>query len=125
MAKVLVLDDDADARHVMCAMLRNVGHEPHSSADPSQAIQEALTFKPEVLVADWILKPNHTGLEVAEALRAAHPDLGLVFISGLPHEQIESSVRHLGRYRIVSKPCEFYELFQAIQTMTPFPQTSA
>lgn len=117
MAKVLVLDDDADARHVMCAMLKNVGHDPHGSSDPAQAMHEALTFKPDVLVADWILKPDHTGLEVAEALRAAHPNLGIVFISGLPHDEIESRVHHLGRYAIVSKPCEFFELFEAIQSM--------
>jgi CheY-like chemotaxis protein len=119
MARVLVIDDDAGARHVMCKMLKEVGHEPHGSAEPAQAIHEALTFKPDVLVADWLLKPDRTGLEVVETLRAAHPDLGVVFISGLPADEIEPKVRHLRRYRIVSKPCEFFELFEAVQQLAP------
>ena len=77
MAKVLVLDDDADARHVMCAMLRNVGHEPHGSADPAQAIHEALTLKPDVLVADWILKPDRTVSAPPGRVTAAQRRAGL------------------------------------------------
>jgi len=115
MARILVLDDDADSRNVMVSMLNEVGHEAHGSDDPAHAIQAALTFAPEVLVADWVLKPDHTGLEAAEALRAAHPQLGLIFITGRPFEEIDAEARHLHPYRFISKPCEFFDLFQAVQ----------
>lgn len=38
MARILVIDDDADARHIMCSMLKKVGHEPHASGQPEEAI---------------------------------------------------------------------------------------
>jgi DNA-binding response OmpR family regulator len=100
-------------------VLKEVGHEPHGCGEPAQAIHEALTFKPDVLVADWVLKPNHTGLEVAETLRVAQPEMGIVFITAMPRDEIEPRVRHLHRYRLVNKPCEFFELFEAVQSFAP------
>lgn len=125
MAKVLVIDDDLGARHAMTTMLQQVGHESHASGDPAEAIHTALTFKPDVLVADWILKPFYTGLEVAETLRAAHPNLGVVFITGASPDEVEPKIQHLQPYRLVSKPCEFYKLFEAVQEMTPKEVSSA
>jgi DNA-binding response OmpR family regulator len=117
MAKILVIDDDKDARLGMTRSLNEVGHEARASGDPTEAIQVALSFEPDVLVADWVLKPDHTGLEVAVTLRAAHPDLGLVFITGRPFEEVDAEARHLRPYRIVNKPCEFYELLEAVQSV--------
>jgi CheY-like chemotaxis protein len=125
MAKVLVIDDDLSARHAMTTMLKQVGHEPHASGDPAEAINTALSFKPEVLVADWILKPDYTGLEVAETLRAAHPNLGLVFITGVSPEEVEEKAEHLKPFRVVSKPCEFFRLFEAVQDVSPKEVESA
>ena len=125
MAKVLVIDDDPAARQIMAAMLKQVGHEPHACGGLTEAIHTALTFKPDVLVTDWLLKSSHTGLEIAEALRASHPNIGLVFITGLPDNKVVSMARNLHPYRVVHKPCEFYQLFEAVQEVIPQELVSA
>jgi len=119
MAKILVIDDDPTARHIMTTMLKQVGHDSHASGEPTEAIHTALTFQPDVLVTDWLLKSSHTGLEIAATLRASNPNIGLVFITGLPDNKVFSMARNLQPFRVVHKPCEFYQLFEAVQEVIP------
>lgn len=72
-----------------------------------------------------MLKPDSTGLEVARTLRAAHPDVGIVFITGMPRDEIMNAIGDLDRCRVVSKPCEFFELFEAVQALAPAENAAA
>ncbi len=117
MAKILVVEDELGPRFVMSEMLERSGHQARAAARPHEAIAAGAEYKPDVLVTDWMLKADLTGLEVARALKKELPDLRVVFISGHPIEDLRSQVTDLQPVRFVNKPCEFFDLLQAIHEM--------
>ncbi|GMU19970.1 MAG: hypothetical protein AMXMBFR13_00710 [Phycisphaerae bacterium] len=114
MARILIVEDEVSQRFVMNDLLLRSGHEALSASNPEEAIQAGTTLQPEVLVCDWLLKAGRTGLDVAEALRGRDPRLGLIFISALPSDVIESKAAHLKPFEVINKPCEFYDLLKAV-----------
>ena len=80
--RVLLVDDNEDARSVTARLLIHAGHETRVAADGRSALELAETWKPEVVLLDLGL-PDIDGHEVAVRLRAAHGDaLTLVALSG-------------------------------------------
>lgn len=114
MARILVLEDQASQRFVMADLLARTGHEARCTDDPHAAIQGYEEFKPDLLVADWRLKHDLNGRDAAEALRALNPNLRIVFITALPLELVETQAADLQPFKVVKKPCEFYDLLLAI-----------
>lgn len=114
MSRILVVEDEPSQRFVMADLLARTGHEARCTADPRAAIEAADAFKPDVLVADWLLKSDMTGRDVAEVLRAKDPNLRVVFITALPPDLVEEQASQVKPFRMVHKPCEFYDLLLAI-----------
>lgn len=114
MARVLVLEDESNQRLVMADLLTRSGHEARCTPNPRTAIEAAHSFKPDVLVADWLLRTELTGRDVAEILRSADPELRIVFITAMPSGLVECEAEALQPFKLVQKPCEFYDLLTAI-----------
>jgi two-component system, chemotaxis family, CheB/CheR fusion protein len=66
--RVLVVDDDADNRETLVALLRMSGHEVRSARDGHQAIETARLFHPDVVFLD-LRMPGLDGYEVCSRLR--------------------------------------------------------
>jgi DNA-binding response OmpR family regulator len=116
-ARILVVEDETPQRFAMASLLERSGHEARATSNPEAAIEGAAEFRPAVLVTDWMLKAEQTGLDVAESLRRMDPTIGLVFITALPEEEARQMAGHLDNFEVVQKPCEFYELLEAVQRM--------
>ncbi|NVB78883.1 MAG: PAS domain S-box protein [Kofleriaceae bacterium] len=71
--RVMLVDDNEDARTLLAEILESVGHEVCSVGDPHEALQRALTFKPDVAILDIGL-PGMDGYELGERIRALMPD---------------------------------------------------
>ncbi len=67
--RVLVIEDNADARDALKFLLEDDGHEVRTAADGPSAIEEARSFQPQIVLLDIGL-PGMDGYEVARALRA-------------------------------------------------------
>lgn len=114
MSRILVVEDQPSQRFIMSELLERTGHESRCAADPRLAIEVAETFNPDVLVADWRLRSELNGCDVARILRKRNPELKLVFITAMPPTVIEHKAKDLAPYHTVRKPCEFYDLLRAI-----------
>ena len=68
--RILVVEDNEDARRVLLLALTIDGHKVYEAADGRLAIEMAAQVKPEVAVIDIGL-PGVDGYEVAKAIRAA------------------------------------------------------
>jgi signal transduction histidine kinase/DNA-binding response OmpR family regulator len=66
--RVLVVDDHVDAAASLAMLLRLYGHEVRTAADGLTALEEARSFRPEVVLLDIGL-PGMDGYEVARRLR--------------------------------------------------------
>ncbi len=70
--RVLVVDDEADARDLLTALLTHAGSEVHAASSASEAVEAVARFAPHVLVSD-IGMPGENGYSLMKRLRASGP----------------------------------------------------
>jgi len=75
--KVLVVEDDVDAREVFAFMLQTFGVEVKSAESAARALEVFETFKPDVLVSD-IAMPNEDGYSLIRKIRTMKSKLNNV-----------------------------------------------
>ena len=67
--RVLVIEDNDDARDMLTTLLSIAGHDVHSAADGARGLELARVVRPEIALVDVGL-PGLDGYEVARRLRA-------------------------------------------------------
>jgi len=85
--RVLVVEDNDDARSMLCLSLSLAGHEVREASDGAAGIALAAEFRPEVALVDVGL-PDMDGYEVARRLRAhsANQPVRLIALTGYAQE---------------------------------------
>jgi signal transduction histidine kinase/integral membrane sensor domain MASE1/ActR/RegA family two-component response regulator len=66
--RILVVEDNDDARDMLCQLVRLLGHEPHQAVDGVGAVEAALRLLPDLTLVDIGL-PGVDGYEVARRIR--------------------------------------------------------
>jgi len=88
--RILIVEDNADAREALRAILEQDGHEVFEAGSGPDGVSSALANHPEVALIDLGL-PVFDGYEVARRIRAAAHTNGIVLIAvsgyGLPDDQ--------------------------------------
>jgi DNA-binding response OmpR family regulator len=84
---VLVVDDEEDLRDIMRRMLERRGFDTLVAGDSEQAIATCRDHQGEidVLVTDLGL-PGASGGDLSRTAIALRPDMGVVYVSGLPKD---------------------------------------
>jgi hypothetical protein len=114
--RILLVDDNEDARFLLCEILMAVGHDVKTAGDPLDALALIERFKPEVAILDIGL-PVMDGYELAIRLREALPDSPprLIALSGygLPADQLRSQQAGFDLHLV--KPVDVRRLLDAIR----------
>ncbi|ASP40238.1 hypothetical protein CHH28_16820 [Bacterioplanes sanyensis] len=92
------IDNDPDVLAAMNALLTSWQCNLYSCSSHAQALQ--VPFKPKIMLADYQLDNDETGLEVMTQLRQQFddPDIPGVLISADPRPEIEEQAKQLGFY---------------------------
>jgi len=118
--KVLVVDDDEDARDVIKASLNSYGAEVTTAVDAPQALDILASEKVDVLVSD-ISMPEMDGYELIRRVRALEPEQGgrIPAVALTAHARAEDRLRALqaGYQTHVPKPVEPAELEVVVATL--------
>jgi two-component system, cell cycle response regulator DivK len=72
MAKILIVDDNADVREVLQCQLKMLGYLVISAENGSVAIEKAIAEQPDLIMMD-IMMPEMDGWQASRAVRA-NPD---------------------------------------------------
>jgi two-component system alkaline phosphatase synthesis response regulator PhoP len=72
-AKILVVEDEPDARTMFVDLLESEGYEVSSAIDGNDALAKAAAYKPNLILLDLVM-PNKDGLETLQELKS-HPEL--------------------------------------------------
>ena len=72
MARLLVVDDESGIRSALVQVFEYEGHEVRDAADGMSGIEEARSFRPDVIFLD-VKMPGLDGLDVLERLREEDP----------------------------------------------------
>lgn len=105
MVTTLVVDDDADMRLLVRTVLRHGGIEVvGEAADGTTALQQLndLPHRPTVVLLDNQM-PDHTGMEIAGAIRRRTPEQVIVLFSAYLSDAIIAEAEQMGIAACVSK----------------------
>ncbi len=102
---VLVVDDEADIRNLICDCLQDEEYETRVASNDLEALSKLDDKVPNVVILDvWLQGSELDGLGILEIIKKKYPYLPVVIISG--HGNIETAVNaiKMGAYDYVEKP---------------------
>ena len=102
---ILIVDDEADIRELVAGILQDEGYNTRTARDSDDAITSIRARRPNLVFLDiWLQGSRLDGLQLLDSLKAEHPDLPVVMISG--HGNIETAVAAIkqGAYDFIEKP---------------------
>jgi len=118
-AKVLVVDDQADNRNLLCALLRAIGLTVRAASSGEEALA-ALAAEPFDLMLLDLRMPGMDGFEVIDRVRKNETEarLPVVIVSASALEDEQRLAVERGADGFLSKPVNERALFAMIQQLT-------
>jgi two-component system, OmpR family, phosphate regulon response regulator PhoB len=118
MARVLVIEDEADLREVLQYNLTQAGHRPFTAATGDAGLKLALEVKPDIVLLDLML-PDLPGTLVAKALRRepATQFVPIIMVTAKAEEIDRIVGFELGADDYVVKPFSVRELLLRIDAV--------
>jgi|HubBroStandDraft_3_1064219.scaffolds.fasta_scaffold223154_1 two-component system cell cycle sensor histidine kinase/response regulator CckA len=118
---ILVVEDGDAVRNLVCLMLVQNGYGVLEARDGREALRVCEAHpEPIQLVLTDLVMPNMKGVDLAERLRRARPDLRILLMSGYADEPV---VQRLGRDSVafLPKPFTSVELVEKVRQVLDTP----
>jgi len=121
-ARVLLVEDDADTRESLAALLRAHGAEVRTAASAPEALAELARARPDVVVSDLAM-PGKDGYWLAEKLAALGPESGggipAIALTALAAREDADRALAAGFRRHLGKPVDGAVLAREIRALLP------
>jgi DNA-binding NarL/FixJ family response regulator len=116
MKRILVVDDQAYVREILCELLAN---EPGltvagAGTDGREAIALADRASSRRFVMD-LKMPGMNGADAAAAIRTRHPAIRVIALTVAPHGQLAAQARDAGIVACVPKSAPYTALLDAVR----------
>jgi DNA-binding NtrC family response regulator len=107
--RILVVDDEVNARTALLELLRDEGYSVESAADAFKALGKMADFAPDLVLTD-LKMPGMDGLQLLDKVRAGDPDLPVIVMTAFG--EVETAVRAMraGARDYLNKPVNVGEL---------------
>jgi len=114
-SRIVVVEDNIDAREMLCHLLTRAGFECEAVGDGLTAISTIATFKPQAAIIDVGL-PGIDGFEVARRIRSdpRFEKVTLVAVTGYGQHNDRALAREAGFDVHMVKPVKFDELLKLL-----------
>lgn len=111
---ILVVDDENSARHVLCQLLRDDGHEVQDAADGFKALGILKEWTPDIILTD-LKMPLMDGITLLKKTRELHPDITCIVMTAFA--SVETAVQSMknGANDYLTKPLNFDAVELVIQ----------
>ncbi|HXH83712.1 MAG TPA: response regulator [Candidatus Tectomicrobia bacterium] len=116
--RVLLVEDDADAREILGLALARSGYTVDQAADGSHALTLAAASAPDAAVVDLGL-PDMDGFEVARRLRTLHDHTMLIALTGFSRFEDQIRAGQAGFQMYLVKPFDPDRLARLIRAARP------
>ena len=115
--KIIVVDDNVDARVLLCALLSKLGNVVAEAKDGQSAILLAKQMQPDAVILD-ITMPDMSGYDLAAALRreCGLQSARLIALSGRAAEEDRCQAAGIDHY--VLKPVRGQQLMDLLKHPT-------
>jgi two-component system nitrogen regulation response regulator NtrX len=103
--EILVIDDNADIRFLICNILKENNYKIRSAANYKQAVNEIKIKLPDMAIIDIKLdKGDKDGIDLLKLLMSIDKTVPTIMISGHANVQIAVEAIRIGAYEFVEKP---------------------
>lgn len=113
---ILIVDDEDDIRKLIKGILEDEGYVTRQANGSSKALTEIEARVPDLMVLDiWLQGSEMDGLDILKTVKADHPHMPVIMISG--HGTIETAVSaiKMGAYDFIEKPFKADRLILMIE----------
>jgi len=107
--RVLVVDDESNARTALAELLREQGYAVETAADGFKALPKLEEFVPQVLLAD-LKMPGLDGLELMRRGKHLYPDLSVVVMTAFGEVESAVAAMRAGAVDYLTKPLNLERL---------------
>jgi len=103
-ARILIVDDEANIRRMLGALLRAEGFEVGEAQGGNAALLHLDELRPDLVLLDLVMPPGPTGIETLGKLKERDATLPVVMMSG--KAQLNDAVQaiKLGAFQFLEKP---------------------
>lgn len=129
--RILIIEDNDDARETLIIALESLGHEVLSASDGKTGLDLIRDREPDVAVIDIGL-PRMDGFEIARRIRTLVSNTGvtrdavrLVALTGYSQEETRARAEAAGFDRWLTKPVAIKELARIIEELLAEPTSSS
>ena len=114
--EILVVDDNADIRFLICNILSEQGYIVRSAANYDQAVNEINAKLPDLAVVDIKLdKGDKDGIDLLKLLMDKNKEIPVIMISGHANVQVAVEAIRIGAYEFVEKPFSTEKLLNYVR----------
>ncbi len=120
-AKILVVDDDPEARGFLSVYLKKKKYVFEVAEDGEKALEKIHKFSPDVILLD-ILMPKLTGDELVKMIKLWKPHIKVIMTTALSDQEIKAECLKNGAFACVDKPINLKNLFSVINEALSTPE---
>ena len=102
--RILIVDDEANLRRMLQALLEEDGHQVHGAATGTEGLEAVSAFAPDLVLLDLVIGQGPDGMAVLAELRARDPDLVVIMMSGKATLADAVRATRLGAFQFLEKP---------------------
>ena len=119
MRRILIVEDEPDALEMLIAWMQHQrGWEVRSAQSGRSAVELSKSFKPDVVIADYLLQDDVTGVDVIAEVQAQEKSVRCVLVTGMLAKALQDAQRING-VPILTKPLDFRRLGRLISEPAP------
>ncbi len=111
--RVLVVDDEVNARSALAELLREEGLEVETAADAFKALGKFELFAPHVVITD-LKMPGMDGIELVKKLRAIEDAPAVIVMTAFGAVESAIDAMRSGAEEYLTKPLNFEELLVVV-----------
>ncbi len=111
--RILVVDDEANARSALAELLRDEGLDVETAADAFKALGKVAAFAPHVVITD-LKMPGMDGIELVKKLRAMDEPPAVIVMTAFGAVESALEAMRSGAEEYLTKPLNFDELLVVV-----------
>jgi DNA-binding response OmpR family regulator len=115
--KILLVDDEEEFVTTLAERLELRGLQARAALNGEDALQMIEADTPEIVILD-VLMPGLGGLEVLRRIKAQHPKIPVILLTGRGSEKEGIKGMELGAFDYLMKPLNIDELIKKMQEAT-------
>jgi len=111
---ILLVEDEVNSRKGLTLFLQGLDYDVMTAADGKEALELFKKEKPDLVISD-IRMPEMDGIEVFRRIKAAHPLVEVIMLTG--HGTVEDAIEgmRLGAFDFLMKPCPIEDLVSKVR----------